>query len=146
MQNLSHNELEQIRKMLNLCRNELDQIVKMRCIKNYKNMSQEGLLIALLKSGCSFADLRKSNSDNAETEKTIKNFNELRDKLSRLEIKKIRKKIYKIENNENFSILEKEKIEQYFTELEKSLHKVKKYYDYDDPDYKGIREKIYLVK
>ena len=55
-------------------------------------MSKEGLLITLLKSGCSFADFRKSNSNNAETEKTIKNFNELRDKLSRSKIKKNRKK------------------------------------------------------
>ena len=32
-------------------------------------MSEEGLLIALLKSGCSFAELHKSNSDNAEIER-----------------------------------------------------------------------------
>ena len=43
--------------MLNLSQNDLQQIAKMRRIKNYKNMSKEGLLIALLKSGCSFAEL-----------------------------------------------------------------------------------------
>ena len=48
MQNLSQNELEPITKVQNLSENELEQIVKMRRIKNYKNMSREELLIALL--------------------------------------------------------------------------------------------------
>ena len=50
MQNLSQNELEQVTKMQNQSRDELEQITKMRRIKNYKNISKEGLLIALLKS------------------------------------------------------------------------------------------------
>ena len=49
MQNLSQNELEKITRMKNLPENELERIAKMRCIKNYQNMSKEGLLIALLK-------------------------------------------------------------------------------------------------
>ena len=48
MQNLSENELDQIIKMQNQIHDELQQIAKMRHIKNYKNMSKEGLLIALL--------------------------------------------------------------------------------------------------
>ena len=43
--------------MQNQSRDELEQIAKMRCIKNYKNMSKEGLLIALLKSEQSLAEL-----------------------------------------------------------------------------------------
>ena len=50
MQNLSQNELKQITKMQNVSQKELEQIAKMRRIKNYKNMSREKLLIALLKS------------------------------------------------------------------------------------------------
>ena len=49
MQNLSQNELMQIAKMQNLLQNDLEQIAKMRHIKNYKNISKEELLIALLK-------------------------------------------------------------------------------------------------
>ena len=82
-------------------------------------MSKEGLLIALIKSGCSFAKLYKSNSDNAEIEKTRKSFNELRDKFSRSKIKKVGKKLYRIENKD-------EKTELYLTELEKSLHLITK--------------------
>ena len=49
MQNLSENELDQIIKMENQMHDELQQIAKMRRIKNYKNMSKEGFLIALLR-------------------------------------------------------------------------------------------------
>ena len=48
MQNLSFNELKQIDKMNSLSLNELKQIAKIRHIKNYKDMSKEDLLIALL--------------------------------------------------------------------------------------------------
>ena len=57
MQNLSQDELEQITRMKNLPQNELEKIAKMRHIKNYKNMSKEGLLIALLKSNQSHVEL-----------------------------------------------------------------------------------------
>ena len=50
MQNLSQNDLEQIAEMNNLSLNKLKQIAKTRSIKNYKDMSKEELLIALLKS------------------------------------------------------------------------------------------------
>ena len=66
MQNLSRNELEQITKMKNLSQNELEKIAKMRRIKNYKSMSKEGLLIALLKSNQSPTEIYKSKSNNAE--------------------------------------------------------------------------------
>ena len=78
--------------MLNLSQNELEQMAKMRHIKDYKNMSKEGLLISLLKSKHSLAELYKSKSNNAEIEETKKIFNELRDKFSRSKIKEIRKK------------------------------------------------------
>ena len=60
MENLSQSELEQITKMCNLLQYELVQIAKMTRIKDYKNMSKDGLLIALLKSQRSLAELYKS--------------------------------------------------------------------------------------
>ena len=65
MRNLSQHDLGQITKMLNLSRRQLEQIAKMRLIKNNKNMSKEGLITVLLKSERSFAELYKSNFDNA---------------------------------------------------------------------------------
>ena len=57
MQNLSQNDLEQITEMNNLSLNKLKQIAKTRRIKNYKDMSKEDLLIALLKSNQSHTEL-----------------------------------------------------------------------------------------
>ena len=68
MQNLSQNELKQITKMSNLLQNELEKIAKMRHIKNYKNMSREELLIALLKSKQSTAELCQSKSNSIKIE------------------------------------------------------------------------------
>ena len=70
MQNLSQGELEQIIKILSLTQNELEKIAEMRHIKNYKNMSKEGLLIAPLKSEQSFTELHKSKSNNSKREET----------------------------------------------------------------------------
>ena len=60
--------------MQNLLQNELQQIAKMRQIKNYKNMSKEKLLIVLLKTEQSNAELRRSKVNNAEMEKVKKVF------------------------------------------------------------------------
>ena len=72
MQNLSQNELKKITKMQNLSQNELEQIAEMRRIKNYKNISREELLIALLKSKQSHAELCKSKSSDVEIEEPKK--------------------------------------------------------------------------
>ena len=90
----------------------------MRCIKNYKKKNKkkkklkQELLITNLKSEQSFAELYKSKSNNAKIEETKKDFNELRDKFSKSEIKEITKKLY-----------ENEKFEEYFKELEKKNYK-----------------------
>ena len=69
----------------------------MRRIKNYKNMSREELLIALLKSKQSHAELYKSKSNNTEIEETRKIFNEIRNKFLKSVIKEIRKELYEKE-------------------------------------------------
>ena len=54
-------------------------------------MSKEGLLISLLKSEQSIAELRKSKDNNAEIKEIKEKFNVLRNRFSKEEIKKIRK-------------------------------------------------------
>ena len=83
MQNLSLNDLKKIAKMQNLSQNALEQIARTRLIKNYNNMSREELLIALLKSKQSHAELYNSRSNSVEIEETKKFFNEIRNKLSK---------------------------------------------------------------
>ena len=134
--------------MQNLLQNELKKITQMRHIKNYKNMSREKILNALLKSKQSHAELYKSKSNNVEIEETKKIFNELRNKFSKSKIKEIRKKLYEkekgLENEEKKvkKYQEEQEKKQHAKELKKikkSLEKLKKYHDKDDQDYKGIR-------
>ena len=78
MQNLSLNELKQIDRMNSLLLNELKQIAITRHNKNYKDMSKEDLLIALLKSNQSHTELQKSEDNNTDIGETKKIFNEIR--------------------------------------------------------------------
>ena len=93
--------------MNNLSKNKLEQIAKNRRFKNYKNMSKENLLIALLKSNKSHTELRTGKDNNAEIGETKKIFNKLRNNFSKKEIEKIRRKFHYME-----------KIGKYLKELE----------------------------
>ena len=73
MQNLSLNVLKKIERMNHLSLNALEQMAIARHIKNYKDMSKEDLLIALLKSNPSHTELLKIDDSNTEIEET-KNF------------------------------------------------------------------------
>ena len=57
MQNLSLNELKQIKRMNNFLENKLKEIAKIRSIKKYEDMSKKDLLIALLKSNQSHTEI-----------------------------------------------------------------------------------------
>ena len=59
-------------------------------------------------------------------------------------IKEIRKNLYEIENKENLSKSKINEIEKSLIELEESLLKLNNYYDYDDIEYKGIRDVKHL--
>ena len=64
MQNLSQNEYNQIAEMRGQSRDELKRIAKIRKIKNYEEMSKEKLIISLLKSKQSIAELFNNNNNN----------------------------------------------------------------------------------
>ena len=140
MQNLSLNELKKIERMNNLSLNVLEQMAIARHIKNYKDMSKEDLLIALLKSNQSYTELLKIDNSNTEIGETKKLFNNLRNNFSREEIKKLRKKIHKKERVSNYlkeigqkdGLITKDKrilknIEKYFKKLKEDLKKIKIY-------------------
>ena len=71
--------------MLKLSLNELKQIAKMSGIKGYKSMSQDRLKSSINES----EPLKESekNFDDARIEKIKKDFNKLRDRLFKPEIK-----------------------------------------------------------
>ena len=81
----------------------------------------------------------KTSFSKAKIETIRKEFNESRYKFSKLKIKEIRKNLYDIENEKTPSESKIKEIERNFTKLEENLSKTKKYYDYDDLEYRGIR-------
>ena len=80
------------------------------------------------------------NFSKARIEKIRKEFNESRHKFSKSKINEIRRNLYKIENEKNLFTSKIEEIKSNLLELEENLFKPKKYYDYDDAEYKGIRD------
>ena len=81
MQNLSQNELNQIAEMHDQSRYELEQIAKIRRIKNYEEMSKEELIISLLKSKQSIAELFNNNLYDNKISDIRRILNRLRDIL-----------------------------------------------------------------
>ena len=102
MQNLSQNELNQIAEMRGQSRDELEQIAKIKRIKNYEEMSKEELIISLLKSKQSIAELFNNNNlyDNKISD-IRRILNRLRDILPKRYRKEIKEKLYEIEHKEN---------------------------------------------
>ena len=101
-------------------------------------MSKEKLLSALGKSIESAGS--RNNFNNARIKKIREDFNKLRDRFLKPKIKEIRRNLYEIENKENLSKSKIKEIEQNLVELEENLYNFKKYHDYDDDKYYGIRE------
>ena len=137
MQNLSQNELNQIAEMRGQSRDELERIAKIRRIKNYEEMSKEELIISLLKSKQSIAELFNNNLDDDKISDIRKIHDRLRDilpKKYRKETKK--KKLYETENNKTLLQLEKEENDKYLRKLVRDLNNKEKYrpYDLDDLD------------
>ena len=118
MQNLSQNEFNQIAEMCGQLLDELEQIVKIRRIKNYEEMTKEELIISLLKSKQSIAELFNNNNlyDN-EISDIRRIFNRLRDILPRKYRKEIKDKLYEIEHQRNISDADKEENDECLRKL-----------------------------
>ena len=102
MQNLSQNEFNEITKMRGLSRDELEQIPKIRRIKNYEDTKKEDLIISLLKSKESIAELFNDNRYDNEISDIRRILSRLRDILPKKDRKEIKDKLYKIEHQRNF--------------------------------------------
>ena len=115
--------------MTNLSLNELKLIARSRRIKGYESMSKTKLLSVLNESESAESE---KNFENARIKEIRKEFNKLRGRFSKPKIKEIRRNLYEIENKNNLSTQKIKEIEKNLNELEKSLAKLKRYYDYDD--------------
>ena len=96
MQNLSQNEFNQIAEMRGQSRDELERIAKIRRIKNYEKMTNEELIISILKSKQNIAELFNNNNNNNNNNLYDNKISDRRRILSRLRDispKKIEKKL-----------------------------------------------------
>ena len=82
------------------------------------------------------------NKNNTRIDEIIEEIKELLHKLSRQELKEIKKNLYEIENKKG--CLESKKTKKYLNKLEEKNYKLNKYYDYDDFKYRGIKDIKYL--
>ena len=118
----------------------------MRGIKDYKSISEDRLLSAikalesLKESEKNVDDTKpKINFSEPRIEKIRTEFNESRHKFSKSKINEIRRNLYEIENEKNLFAPKIKEIKRNLLELEENIFKPKKYYDYDDTEYEGIR-------
>ena len=81
----------------------------------------------------------KINFSKPRIEKIRKEFNESRYKFSKSNINEIRRNLYEIENEKHLFTSKRKEIERNLLESEENIFKPKRYYDYDDTEYKGIR-------
>ena len=104
-------------------------------------MSKEELIISLLKSKQSIAELFNNNLYDNKISDIRRILNRLRDILPKKYRKEITKELYEIEHTENISGAEKEENDEYLRKLVRVLNNKEKYdlYDRDDFDYYGIR-------
>ena len=103
-------------------------------------MSEDRLLSALKESkSLKESEKPKTKFSKARIEKIRKEFNESRHKFSKSKINEIRGNLYDIENEKSLFESKVKEIERSLTELEETLSKTKKYYDYDAIEYRGIR-------
>ena len=126
MQNLSQNKFNQIAVMRSLSRDELEQIAKIRRIKNYEDMKKEDLIISLLKSKQSIAEIFNDNNNNNLYDNEISDvrriLNRLRDILPKKDRKEIKDKLYEIEHQRNISVEEQGKNDEYLRKLVRILN------------------------
>ena len=119
---------------------DLKLAAEARGIRNYESMSEAELLSVINPSKKAKKGKKpKTSFSKSKIKKIRKEFNESRSEFSKLKIKHIRENLYKIEKKKNLFESKIKEIETYLTELEENLSKTKEYYDYDDSEYRGIR-------
>ena len=105
-------------------------------------MTKEELIISLLKSKQSIVELFNNNLDDEKISEIRRILNRLRYILPKDIERKLQKKLYEIDNNEDLSEAEKEENDDYLRKLIRNLNNKENQspYDRDDFDYYGRRD------
>ena len=83
---------------------------------------------------------RENNFDNERLKKIRKDFNELRDRFSKLQIKEIRRNLHDIKNPKNLSTQKIKEIEESVFKLEECFSNFEKYRPQDHLEHKNLRD------
>ena len=111
----------------------IELLAKKRNTKNYKSKSSDKLYNIFKKQS-----KNKKKIDDIREELKNPTYN-----ISRSESKDIKKNLYNIEKQRKIS---SKKTSKYLDELDKRILKLDKYHDYDDYEYKGIKDIENLFK
>ena len=112
----------------------IELLAKKRNIEKYKSKSSDGLCNIFKKQS-----KNKKRIDDIREELKNPKYN-----ISKSESKDIKRNLYNIEKQRKISL--KKKTSKYLDELDKRILRLDKYHDYDDFEYKGIKdiENLYL--
>ena len=111
----------------------IELLAKKRNIKNYKSKSSDRLYNIFKKQS-----KNKKRIDDIREELKIPKYNS-----SKSESKDIKRNLYNIEKERKISL---KKTSKYLDELDKRMLRLDKYHDYDDSEYKGIKDIENLFK
>ena len=112
--------------------NIIEFLAKMRNIKNYKSKSSDKL----------YEIFKKQSKNKKRIDNIREDLKDLSYKLSKSELKNIKTNLHDIEKTKKISL---NKTSKYLDELDKKTLKLDEYRDYDDCEYKGIKNiKDYL--
>ena len=121
----------------------IEFLARKRGVNNYKYESNDKLLHALKEYKSKNNQQQKIKSKNKERIDVIREeLQELSYKLSKSELKEIKKNLYQIANKKD--LLESKK--KYLDELDEKCRKLDKYYHDDDFEYRGIKNVQDLFK
>ena len=82
--------------------------------------------------------LKHQKKNKTKIEKIKEEIRKIQHKFSRQQLKEIKENLYEIENKECLSASKKAKI--YLNQLEERIYKLNTFYDYDDAEYRGIKD------
>ena len=126
-------------------RSIIEFLAQKRNINNYKRKSNNELLGVLKEHESKNNKQQEVKSKNKKRIGIIREeLKELSYKLSKSELKEIKRKLYEIENKKN--LLGSKKTNKYLDELDKKILKLDKYHYHDDFEYRGIKNVHNLFK
>ena len=108
-------------------RNIIEFLAKMRNINDYKSKSNDR----------SHEIFKKQSKKKERIDNIREDLKDLSYKLSKSELKEIKTNLYNIEKRKKVCT---KKSNRYLYELDKKILKLEKYHDYDDHEYKGIKD------